>query len=113
MPQQATPPTVDPLAAAHWQQLPASASPWLHEEVARRMQARLDWIKSKPASWAHWAPWRGGWQSHAVLADRYPQASCILLEPSASRGTGTPGLAFTLVEAQDLAARQAPTGVAH
>jgi len=84
MPQQATSPTIDPRAAARWQQLPASVSPWLHEEVARRMQARLDWIKNKPASWAHWAPWRGGWQTHAVLADRYPQASCILLEPSAS-----------------------------
>lgn len=82
MPHQTTPPTIDARAAARWQQLPAAASPWLHEEVARRMQERLDWIKAQPASWAHWQPWRGGWQTHAVLAQRYPQASCTLLESS-------------------------------
>lgn len=82
MSQPATPPTVDARAAARWQQLPVHASPWLHEEVARRMQERLDWIKAQPTSWAHWQPWRGGWQTHAVLAQRYPQASCTLLESS-------------------------------
>ena len=42
------PPTIDPQAAQRWQHLPTSASPWLHEEVARRMQERLDsvlWLR--------------------------------------------------------------------
>lgn len=79
------PPTIDPQAASRWQQLPASASPWLHEEVARRMEERLEWINLKPASWAHWAPVQGGLQAHALLAKRYPDASCFMAEPQAER----------------------------
>jgi malonyl-CoA O-methyltransferase len=79
-----SPPTIDPQAARRWQHLPASESPWLHEEVARRMQERLDWIKVQPASWLHWLPGRGGWQAHALLSQRYPQATCSVLETSAS-----------------------------
>jgi len=77
-----TPPTIDPQAAQRWQQLPVPASPWLHEEVARRMQQRLDWIKRQPASWVNWEPSRGGWQAHAELARRYPKAACTVLERS-------------------------------
>lgn len=71
---------VDPVAAGRWQALPVAASPWLHEEVGRRMQARLDWIKCSPAHWVHWQPWRGGWQTHALLMDRYPGAKCSIIE---------------------------------
>lgn len=39
------PPTIDPVAAARWQSVAPAASPWLHEEVARRMQERLQWIR--------------------------------------------------------------------
>ena len=74
------PPTIDPIAVRRWQRLPASTSPWLHEEVARRMQERLDCIKLQPASWAHWEPVRGGMQAHALLAQRYPQADCFVTE---------------------------------
>jgi len=76
------PPTLDPQAARRWQCLPADASPWLHEEVARRMQQRLDCIKYQPASWIDWQPLRGGMQAHALLAQRYPKAACTVLEAS-------------------------------
>jgi len=70
------PPTIDPVAAARWQQRPQSASAWLHEEVARRMEQRLDWIVRQPQSWLHWEPVRGGLQAQALLARRYPGARC-------------------------------------
>ncbi len=44
------------------------------------MEERLGWIKSKPSSWAHWAPVRGGLQAHALLAQRYPSAECYVAE---------------------------------
>lgn len=78
------PPTMDPQAARRWQQTPADASPWLHEEVARRMQERLDWIKHQPASWVHWEPLRGGMRAHELLTRRYPRAACTVLEPAAA-----------------------------
>ena len=74
------PPTIDPQAAQRWQQLPPDASPWLHEEVARRMQERLEWIKLQPDSWAHWEPVRGGLQAHALLTQRYPDAECFVTQ---------------------------------
>jgi len=74
------PPTIDPQAAQRWQQLPPSASPWLHEEVARRMEERLEWIMCKPQSWVHWEPVRGGLQAHVLLAKRYPDSTCFVAE---------------------------------
>jgi len=79
MPESLLPP-IDPIAARRWQALPVDASPWLHEEVGRRMQERLDCIKSAPQHWVHWRPWRGGWQTHALLARRYPKATCSVVE---------------------------------
>ena len=72
------PPTIDPRAAQRWQQLPSGAAPWLHEEVARRMQERLDWIKRQPTSWMHWEPERGGTQAQALLQQRYPDSDCYI-----------------------------------
>lgn len=74
------PPTIDSLAARRWQQMPAKPSPWLHEEVARRMEERLAWIKHRPKNWAHWEPVHGGLQAHALLARRYPDAGCFVTE---------------------------------
>lgn len=74
------PPTIDPRAAARWQQTLLPQSPWLHEEVARRMADRLAWIKLQPRAWAHWEPLRGGVQAHALLAQRYPRADCFVVE---------------------------------
>ncbi len=79
------PPTIDPRAARRWQHLPAEASPWLHEEVARRMEARLGWIKLQPQNWAHWEPVRGGLQAHALLAQRYPDATCFVAETDVAK----------------------------
>lgn len=77
------PPTIDPHAAARWAQLPVTAqtgSPWLHEEVARRMEERLQWIVQKPTQWVHWAPLRGGLQAQELLTKRYPKAECFIVE---------------------------------
>ncbi len=80
-----SPPTIDPQAARRWQAMPLRESPWLHEEVARRMQERLDWIKQQPTNWLHWAPLSGGMQAHGLLAQRYPKAACAVLETSQER----------------------------
>ncbi|MFZ4286290.1 biotin synthase [Variovorax sp. HJSM1_2] len=74
------PPSIDPAAAARWAALPTADSPWLHEEVARRMEERLQWITMKPQAWAHWAPVRGGLKAHALISARYPEAECFVVE---------------------------------
>ncbi len=79
------PPTINPQAAHHWHCLPSEPSPWLHEEVARRMQERLDWIKLQPQNWAHWEPVRGGLQAQALLTQRYPKAVCFMVETDAKK----------------------------
>lgn len=73
------PPTIDPLAALRWQQRPQQASAWLHEEVARRMEQRLDWIVRQPQRWLHWEPVRGGLGAQALLARRYAGVPCDVL----------------------------------
>ena len=90
------PPTIDPVAAARWAALPLgvglaqdgskAVSPWLHEEVARRMEERLGWIKLQPRQWAHWEAARGGLQAHGLLARRYAKAGCYVVEDSEARG---------------------------
>jgi len=89
------PPTIDPVAAARWAALAvpvtvnasadADGSPWLHEEVARRMEERLSWIKLKPQRWAHWEAVRGGMQAHELLTRRYPAAETYVVDSSAVR----------------------------
>jgi malonyl-CoA O-methyltransferase len=93
------PPTIDPAAAAHWAQYGPSnrplhgdtlgrdqqssaalQAPWLHEEVGTRMQERLQWIKNAPSAWAHWAPIRGGLQTHQKVALQYPKSTCFMVE---------------------------------
>ena len=74
------PPTIDPIAAARWQRIAAQASPWLHEEVGRRMQERLQWIVRSPEHWCDWEPLRGGMQAHALLRERYAQAACTVVQ---------------------------------
>lgn len=77
-----TPPTIDPVAAQRWERGAHVQSPWLHEEVGRRMVQRLDCIKSTPPRWVHWHAGRGGWQTQTLLQQRYPQAHCTVLETS-------------------------------
>ena len=76
------PPTIDPVAANRWAQQARQTAPWLHEEVARRMTERLQWITAQPQSWAHWSPLRGGMEAHAQLRKRYPQAASYVVESS-------------------------------
>jgi malonyl-CoA O-methyltransferase len=77
------PPTIDPLAARRWMRLadlkPPVVSPWLHEEVARRMAERLTWIVKKPASWLDWDPVRGGTEGHTLVAENLGDAECFML----------------------------------
>lgn len=79
------PPTIDPVAAAHWHEVAPAQSPWLHEEVGRRMQDRLQWIRLEPQSWADWEPVRGGLQAHGLVEQRYPKAACFVWEGAPSR----------------------------
>jgi len=81
------PPTIDAQAARRWETLalpagpgPAGqwASPWLHEEVARRMEERLQWMLKHPASCLNWEALRGGIQAHTLLRRRYPAATSFV-----------------------------------
>ena len=74
------PPSIDPVAAAHWERVAPACSPWLHEEVARRMEDRLQWIRLRPQAWADWEPVRGGLAAHALLERRYSGAECYVVE---------------------------------
>lgn len=80
------PPTIDPVAAARWHAMVPAESPWLHEEVARRMQERLQWIVKAPVAWCDWDPLRGGVQGHALVEQRFPQAVCHIAETSSLAG---------------------------
>lgn len=77
------PPSIDPVAAARWHAAAPACAPWLHEEVALRMEQRLQWLRQAPASWCHWHAVRGGLQVHALLLARYPQARCLVYESAA------------------------------
>ncbi|HVE52151.1 MAG TPA: biotin synthase [Ramlibacter sp.] len=81
------PPTIHPAAAARWQRAAPAASPWLHVEVGRRREERLEWIKRAPAAWADWDPVRGGLEAHARVAGRYPQATAHVVESDAARAS--------------------------
>lgn len=78
------PPTLDPVAAQRWWRHAPAQSPWLHEEVGRRMQERLEWIRLSPQSWADWRPVQGGLHAHALVAERYPHArqQCVEDRPA-------------------------------
>lgn len=74
------PPTISPPAFEHWLRIAPAASPWLHEEVARRMAERLQWITLHPKVWAHWGAVRGGMQTHTELVKKYPKSDCFIVE---------------------------------
>jgi malonyl-CoA O-methyltransferase len=80
------PPTIDLIAAERWAMHPTTSSPWLHEEVARRMAERLDLIRLQPQAWADWGAVRGGLVAHAALAERYPDAECYVVEETQAQG---------------------------
>ncbi len=78
------PPTIDPRAALRWQHLAPAHSPWLHDEVGRRMQERLQWIMQKPAAWCSWEPLYGGLAAHQSVVERYPQSALTIVENQAT-----------------------------
>lgn len=80
------PPSIDPVAAARWHAAAPAQSPWLHEEVARRMQERLRWIVKPPAAWCDWDPLHGGMEGHALVAQQFPQAVVHVAETSSAAG---------------------------
>jgi malonyl-CoA O-methyltransferase len=79
------PPTIDAVAAQRWDRVAPARSPWLHEEVGRRMEDRLQWIRLEPKAWGDWEPVRGGLAAHALVERRYPGAECFLVEGHADR----------------------------
>ncbi len=79
------PPTIDPAAAARRERSVPAASAWLHEEVARRMEDRLQWIKLQPQAWGHWEPVSGGMEAHALISRRYPRATVYVEEREPAR----------------------------
>jgi malonyl-CoA O-methyltransferase len=79
------PPTIDHLAAVRWSAHIPDRSPWLHEEVARRMEERLQWIVREPARWLHWSPLQGGRDVHEKLVQRYPKAECFVKQGNAAQ----------------------------
>jgi malonyl-CoA O-methyltransferase len=68
-------PSLDQLAAQRCMRLRRDASPWLNEEIAQRMHARLSWMAQPPKRWAHWMPHWGGLRSHDSLKDMLAQAN--------------------------------------
>lgn len=77
------PPTLDPIAAERWRNLPQTLAPWLHEEVAQRMLARLDYIKTVPGVWLDWGPVRGGLGINRQLQQRFSSAKVWVREANA------------------------------
>jgi malonyl-CoA O-methyltransferase len=60
----------------------APQPPWLHAEVARRMGERLAIVKLQPDVIVDW--WGHGGAGAALLAQAYPRARRIVVEPSAA-----------------------------
>lgn len=57
------------------------AAPWLHGEIARRLGERLPVLAAKPTRIVDWWSWQGA--ASAILADAYPDAERVAVEPSA------------------------------
>jgi malonyl-CoA O-methyltransferase len=79
------PPTIDPIAAARWDGWPHNQSPWLNEEIGRRMQERLAWIRLQPQAWLDWQPLSGGLMAHQLVRQRYAKAVAHVFESTAQR----------------------------
>jgi malonyl-CoA O-methyltransferase len=78
-------PTIDPVASERWSKRNHLETPWLHEEIGRRMEERLQWIRLQPKRWLDWAPVNGGLATHAAVRARYPKANCLAIETSGLR----------------------------
>ncbi|MEO8278037.1 MAG: biotin synthase [Ideonella sp.] len=65
----------------HRLQADRGAGPWLHAEVARRMAQRLLLMRARPSQIVEWWGALGG--SDQLLAETYPTAARIVVEPDA------------------------------
>ncbi len=61
--------------------------PWLHGEVARRMASRLPVIRLQPRTVLDWGAHLGA--SRGLLAQTYPQAALVAVEPDPERRAAT------------------------
>ena len=68
----------------------AAQAPWLHGEVARRMAQRLPVIRLQPSCIVDWGAFLG--DSQAVLAQTYPRAQRLAVEPDIARRDATAAL---------------------
>ena len=93
-PERSRPRPLDAVALARVTQrlLRAPAAPWLHGEVARRMAERLPTVRLQPRAVVEWGAFIGA--SRSLLAQTYPQARLLAVEPdTARRGATTAALA--------------------
>ena len=49
------------------------------------MEDRLQWIRLEPKAWATGSRCAAGWQAHALVERRYPQAECFVVEAAPHR----------------------------
>ena len=47
------------------------------------MEERLQWMVTKPQRWVHWEPLHGGLQAQTLLAKRYPDSECFVVQTHA------------------------------
>jgi len=79
-----SPPALDDSAVQRHlrRRLSADGAPWLHGEVARRMAQRLPVIRLQPERVISW--WASSSGSDEVLAEAYPKARSLRVEPTAA-----------------------------
>lgn len=108
-------PTLDPIASQRWTQWNHTQTPWLHEEIGKRMEDRLQWIRLQPKTWVDWAPVNGGLKTHTAVRARYPKAKCLAIETSDARlqkaktALTNPGWKFWKPQAVSVAAIESVT----
>lgn len=56
--------------------------PWLHQEAARRLAAKLEPIRLSPANWIDWSAFMGA--GAELVQARYPQAHRWVVEPTSA-----------------------------
>lgn len=66
------PPSIDAVASNRLTRQSITQSPWLHEEVGKRMSQRLQWMKQSMNKGLDWHPLNGGTQSHLLLKQHNP-----------------------------------------
>ena len=74
-------PAMDARAAAYVaHKISRSGVPWLHDEVARRMSARLPLIRHTTRHWVNWAPRVGGRAAQSLIPPLFANARQTVLQ---------------------------------